>query len=164
MTAEEVISALDLEPLEGEGGYFRFKAPFFSPAGERAGGSILYLMTDSSWSSLHWLPTGESWHYHAGDPVEQLLLFPDGTWTVSILGTDFSAGQRPLVMVPGGVWQGSRPLPVVKEHQKRCGWSLCSTVMVPPFDAQQYIQGKGNLMDQYPDCSQVEDFLAAWET
>lgn len=161
MNASEIIVQLRLEPLEGEGGYFRTLAPYLSSGGKRIGSSILYLMTDTSWSSLHTLPTDESWHFSAGDPIEQLLLEPDGSWSVRILGSDVISGQLPVTMVRGGRWQGSRPW---RGGENRVGWSLCSTVMCPPFDARQYIQGREELPGRYPGCSLVREFLAPWGT
>ncbi|WP_215904614.1 cupin domain-containing protein [Parasphaerochaeta coccoides] len=159
MNASDVISRLGLEPLEGEGGYFRPLSPFLSPQGEKIGSGILYLMTTASWSSLHLLSADESWHFAAGDPVEQLLLEPDGSWSVRILGADIMAGHIPAAMVEKGRWQGSRPYP-----GGEAGWSLCTAVMCPPFDDQQYIQGREDLLNHYHGCALVREFLAAWGT
>ena len=37
-----------------------------------------------------------------------LLLYPDGHDEVVRLGTDLAAGERVQMVVPRGVWQGSR--------------------------------------------------------
>ena len=52
--AKEVIENLDLSPLNGEGGFFRFLHEF----GEHSG-SIYYLVTDKSFSHLHALTDDE---------------------------------------------------------------------------------------------------------
>ena len=45
------------------------------------------------------------------DPVEMLLLYPDGSGHTATLGTDILAGMRPQIVVPGGVWQGATMAP-----------------------------------------------------
>ena len=57
---------------------------------------------------MHQLRADEVFHFYLGDSVEMLQLKPDGTGELIILGPDFERGMRPQVLVPGGVWQGSR--------------------------------------------------------
>lgn len=39
-------------------------------------------------SDMHRLPTDEIWHFYLGDPIELLLLHPDGTDELIVLGHD----------------------------------------------------------------------------
>ncbi|MBS7379462.1 MAG: hypothetical protein KIG41_07570 [Sphaerochaetaceae bacterium] len=48
--AKKIIEKLSLEPLEGEGGYFRFLKEYGNGAG-----CIYYLVTEESFSHLHLL-------------------------------------------------------------------------------------------------------------
>lgn len=64
-----------------------------------------------SFSDMHRLPTDEIWHFYLGDPVELLLLHPDGRDELIILGTDVLAGQRIQATVPSGAWMGARLRP-----------------------------------------------------
>lgn len=110
---------LDLAPHPEEGGFFKetYRAPLVlaadalpeAYAGRRAASTaIYYMLTPGTFSELHKLPTDEVFHFYMGDPVEQLQLAPDGGARTVVLGTDLAAGQRPQVVVPGGVWQGAR--------------------------------------------------------
>lgn len=65
----------------------------------------------SSFSDMHRLPTDEIWHFYLGDPIELLLLFPDGRDELVVLGGDVLAGQRIQTVVPHGVWMGARLRP-----------------------------------------------------
>jgi predicted cupin superfamily sugar epimerase len=156
MTAETIIELLDLKPLPGEGGFYRetWKSPEIVNSGslpanykEKRSFStcIYYLLTPDSFSALHALPTEEIWHFYLGDPIEQLQLFPDGTGKVVEIGNDFLACQIPQVIVPKGVWQGSR----LKNGGK---FALVGTTMSPGFEFEDYLPGnKEELLQKYPD-------------
>lgn len=162
LTAQEVIDKLGLEPLQGEGGYYKVAHACFDSRGVQLAGSIWYLVTPDSFSSLHWLPTDEIWYHCLGDPLEQLLLAPDGTWSIRRLGDDLAQGESPMSVVPGGYWQGTRLAQFDIDHVCSCegrfGYALCSTVMSPPYDATTYRQGTKELSLQYPDCP-LQGFL-----
>lgn len=64
-----------------------------------------------SFSDMHRLPTDELWHFYLGDPIELLLLHPDGRDELVILGTDVLGGQRVQTTVPAGTWMGARLRP-----------------------------------------------------
>ena len=64
-----------------------------------------------SFSDMHRLPTDEVWHFYLGDPIELLLLHPDGGDELVILGAGVLAGQRVQAVVPAGTWMGARLRP-----------------------------------------------------
>ena len=75
------------------------------------GSAIYYLLTaePDCFSALHKLPTEEIYHFYLGDPVEMLLLYPDGRIERVILGQDLLGGQQVQFVVPTqcrakGVW------------------------------------------------------------
>ncbi len=148
LTAQEVIDLLGLEPLPGEGGYYRetYRAArrVPGPGGEKsAGTAIYYLLTPDTCSALHRLPTDEVYHFYLGGPVELLLLGPDGGRVV-VLGTDLRAGQRPQAVVPAGVWQGSCVA-------GGAPFALLGTTMAPGFDFRDYEPGqRDQLVRAYP--------------
>lgn len=149
--AESLVKTLQLERLEGEGGYFR-RIHTFSEGGVELGSVILYLMTSSSFSSLHYLPSDEVWYFLEGSEAQQLVLYADQSHSVTILGPA-SKGLSPVVTVKGGCWQGTRPI-------DKGGWTLCATTMVPPFDGRTYRQGTKELVELYPECPLVKQFLS----
>lgn len=157
MNKEEVIALLGLKPLPGEGGYF---APTYRSSHEiprdalssgysgprPLGGAIYFLIDGVNFSAIHRLRGDEIWHFYLGDPVEMLLLDPDGTHRVVTLGVDLHAGRRPQVIVPGGVWQGAR-------LASGGEFALLGTTMAPAFDEADFELGKRvQLMAAYPQC------------
>ena len=157
MNAAEIIKQLQLEPLPEEGGFFRrtYQSTEKIPSGilprhyqqELAVGTAIYaLFTPTDFSALHRLDSDEIYHFYAGDPLEMLLLNPDGTGEQFILGTDFQAGMQPQKVVEKGVWQGSRSIPG-GQH----GFSLIGTTMTPGFEWQGFELGeRQTLLSQYP--------------
>ena len=57
---------------------------------------------------MHRLKSNEIYPFYLGDPVEILQLSPGGSGEIIDIGPDLQAGMRPQVLVPRGVWQGSR--------------------------------------------------------
>jgi predicted cupin superfamily sugar epimerase len=155
LTAAQVIAALDLKPHPVEGGYFRetyrsadrLSADALSPrygAARDASTAIYYLLTPDTFSAIHRLATDEVFHFYLGDPVEMLLLHPDGRGKVVTLGPDLGAGQRPQVVVPRGVWQGSSLAP-------GGAFALLGCTVAPGFDYIDYETGRRDpLTARYP--------------
>src|SRR5579862_6478386 len=115
MTANEIKALLKLEPHPIEGGFFRrtytCTRTIDSENGPRnIGSAIYYLLEAGTFSELHVLSSDEIFHFYLGDPVEMLQLHPDGRSAVLLLGPDLSADQHVQVVVPAGVWQGTRLL------------------------------------------------------
>lgn len=154
----QIIDLLGLRPLPAEGGLFiqsycssesippEALPGRYPPHPKPFGTAIYYLLTNEpdSFSALHRLPTDEVFHFYLGDPVETLLLFPDGSSRIFILGPDLLAGQRPQLVVPQGVWQGSRLLPGGE-------YALLGSTMAPGFTEDDYEGGKRDvLINLYP--------------
>ena len=158
MTAQEIIALLNLQPLPKEGGFFRQsyqsaeKIPQNAlPARYRQdmvfGTAIYFLLTPDSYSAMHRLNTDEIFHFYLGDPVEMLLLHPNGDGEVFILGSELQAGMRPQKLVSQGVWQGAK-LATGGER----GFALLGTTMAPGFEWDGFELGRRDaLIEQYPD-------------
>jgi len=157
VTAKQLIEHLKLEPLPIEGGYFRqtyrsdetlarSALPARYPSERVFGTAIYYLLSDEPdcFSALHRLPTEEIYHFYLGDPVELLLLHPDGPSQRVVLGPEIFGGQQVQFVVPRGVWQGSRLIPGGR-------WALLGTTMAPGYDASDFEGGEREaLMQQFP--------------
>jgi predicted cupin superfamily sugar epimerase len=151
-TADAVIELLGMKPLTFEGGYFAethragLLAPEhvpWSPADHRSlKTAIYYLLTPDTMSAMHLLPGDEVFHHYLGDPVRQLQLFPDGTGQMVTIGSNLFAGERPQVVVPGGIWQGALLDP------GRFGFALMGTTMAPGFDHRDFELGNLNALCQ----------------
>ena len=113
MNADEIKRLLKLEPHPIEGGFFRRTYTAAETVdlarGKRAvGTAIYYLLEPGTFSEMHVLDSDEMFHFYLGDAVEMLQLFPDGRSAVVVLGQDLAVGQQVQVVVPAGVWQGTR--------------------------------------------------------
>lgn len=167
MTAEQLIAHLKLEPLPVEGGHYRqtWVADEAIPAAglpprygyaKSFGTAIYYLLTSAadSFSALHRLATDEVYHFYLGDPVEMLLLHPQGHWQRVLLGHDLLGGQQVQFTVPRGVWQGSRLV-------RGGNFALMGTTMAPGFDLQDFEAGKrDDLTQAYPEAAELIRALA----
>ncbi len=144
-TPAELIDGLGLEPLPLEGGFYRETYRSALPFGGKAASTaIYYLLTADAFSALHRLPTDEVFHLYLGGPVRMLQLFPDGTGRVLLVGQDVLGGQSPQVVVPAGVWQGSRLADGVT-------FALLGTTMAPGFDFADYeASDRAELTRLYP--------------
>lgn len=164
LDADQIIARLGLVPLGFEGGFYaehhrsplalaqdalpeRYRGP------RRASTAIYYLLTPSSLSLMHRLKTAEVYHFYLGDPVEQLMLHPDGSSETVELGSDLLAGQRVQHVVPEGVWQGSR----LKSGGR---FALMGTTMAPGFELDDFELGdRAALVTAYPDRAELLDAL-----
>ena len=164
--AEEIIKLLNLQPLPLEGGYFavthtsdeRLSTSSLPGRYQRPrdlSGAIYYLETPEQFSAMHRLPTDEIYYFHMGDPLELLLLDPDGGGKQVTLGHDLKSGHVLQVLAPRHYWQGSRPKPGGKH-----GYSLVSTSMAPGYaegDAE-FVSGNALAM-QYPQYTDLIEQL-----
>lgn len=150
MTADDVIRILNLQPHPVEGGFFReiYRSERNVPAygGTRSlATTIYYLLKPGHVSELHVLPGDEIFHFYVGAPVSMLQLHPDGTGRNIVLGNDLIAGQVPQLVVPAGVWQGTRLVGTD-------GFALLGATMAPGFDYTDYVGGsRTELTARWPD-------------
>lgn len=163
VTPQQLIQYLNLELLPVEGGYFRqtYQSAEVIPRqglparyhSEKAFSTAIYYLLSSdpdSFSALHRLPTDEMYHFYLGDPVEMLLLHPDGRSQRVVLGSDVLNGQAVQFVVLRDVWQGSRLVPGGR-------FALLGTTMAPGFGPDDFVAGdRSALIRHYPDCA---DFI-----
>ncbi len=139
LTASEMCQRLGLTPHPVEGGHFRETHRCARST------AIYYLLEGAGLSEMHRLPGDEIYHFYAGDPLETLLLFPDGTGRVVEVGADVAGGQVPQLVIPGGVWQGS--VRTAGPH----GWALIGATMAPGFEYADYERGlRADLCHRWP--------------
>jgi len=150
-----IVRALGLVPLPQEGGLYAetYRSARILPAGsagpEQTGPracatAIYYLVTPTRFSALHRVASTEIFHFYLGDAVSMLQLHPDGRATAHAIGTAIAAGQRPQVVAPRGVWQGTRLLPGGR-------FALLGCTVSPGFDFSDYEHGsRAALTRAYP--------------
>lgn len=155
--ASDVIQMLGLQPLPGEGGYYRETyrskevVEITFPGEEKSvarslNTQIYYMVTEESFSVLHRLKQDEVYHYYSGLPSELFLIFPSGGAKIVKLGPNINKGEIPQLLIPAGTWQG------VRLENGRAGWSLMGTSVSPGFDFSDFEAGtRERLVEQYPD-------------
>ncbi len=140
-TLGDVVSALDLSPLPGEGGFFR-RTHF-----DARGSVILYCIGGAHVSKMHRLTSPETWYHHSGATVELLVIDEESATTV-VLGPDREAGELPHFTVKADAWQGA---------VSHGSWSVLSTSMAPRFEPGMIELGAVEaLIVGHPD---VEDLI-----
>ena len=164
LTADEVKRVLGLVPHPREGGWFvemyqssemlsakhladeRYDGP------RRTGTAIYYLLEPDTFSEMHVLESDEIFHHYAGDAVEMLQLHPGGSSRHVVIGRDLRMGERPQVVVPRGVWQGSRLLPSAQRDADAHGWALLGCTVSPGFDYADYSSApRAELIARWPE-------------
>jgi uncharacterized protein len=116
MTSTAELLGLSAHP---EGGWYRetWRSPVsFAPAGypgpRAAATGIYFLLAPGERSRWHRVRSDELWLWHSGGPLT-LSFGGDGPEPELerevVLGPDLAAGQRPQVLIPGGVWQAAAP-------------------------------------------------------
>ena len=146
--AADLVSLFGMADMETESIAFRqtWVSPITAPDGHPLGTAIVALLTGDpgSFSDLHRLPTDEIWHFYLGDPIELLLLHPDGTDEVRLLGHDVLAGQLVQTTVPAGAWMGARVRP-------GGSFALFGNTMAPGYVLQDFEAGDAaELVRRYP--------------
>ena len=155
MTADQLISQLNLQPHPKEGGFFRetyravdnVSVPRYS-GNRSASTAIYYLLKPGTFSALHRLASDEIFHFYLGSPVRMIQLSGAGGKEI-VLGQDLSRGQQLQVFVPQGVWQGSLMEP-------GGDFALLGCTVAPGFDYADYEHGqREELLRQYPEHAEM---------
>jgi uncharacterized protein len=149
MTAAEIKAMLRLEPHPVEGGWYRRtytsgRAVELERGVRAVGTAIYYLLEEGTFSELHMLESDEIFHFYLGDAVEMLQLYPDGRSALFTLGPDLERGQTVQLVVPAGVWQGTRLVEGGKV-------ALLGCTVSPGFDFADYRAGSfAELGEKWP--------------
>ena len=120
-------------------------------ATDHATGTAIYaLETREGFSALHRLETDEVYHWYGGSALEMLLLYPDGHGETLTLGPDVFKGERPQIVIPHGVWQGSRPVVTAGPD----AYTFLGTTVSPGFEYGDFRMGtRAELLKGYPKFS-----------
>ncbi|NKF23187.1 cupin domain-containing protein [Solimonas marina] len=156
-TAARIIAKLHMQKIPDEGAWFAgtYQSPIRIPqsalparydSARNLGSGIYALITRDDFSAMHRLLTDETWHFYSGDPIELLLLYPDGRNRIVTLGSDVLAGQQPQFTVPAGVWMGARP-----QGNDANAYALFGCTLAPGFDYGDYQAGYRDVLQAaYP--------------
>jgi uncharacterized protein len=155
MDAATLKRLFNLVPHPREGGYYartweseeiipHSALPDRYSAQRLAGTCIYYLLDPNSFSEIHRLQSDEIYHFYLGDPIELLMLHPNGSSKTVQVGSDIEKGQIPQLVIPKNVWQGSRLV-------SGGGFALIGCTVSPGFDFADYEAGsRAALIHAYP--------------
>ncbi|HEX2056319.1 MAG TPA: cupin domain-containing protein [Nitrospiraceae bacterium] len=128
------------------------------PAGYEASrpfGSVLYfLVTPDVQIRLHRIRPDQMYHHYLGAPLEVLLLYPDGTGEIAVVGPHLAAGMRPQLFIPSGTFHISR-------LRRGSDFALLGTTEWPAFEPPDLELGDPNkLVMEYPALRhEIQDFV-----
>ena len=159
-SAEEVIAALGLVPLEIEGGHFRelYRCGCLAHTQQprSCATMIYYLLTGTQRSAWHTVASDEVWLHLDGVPARQALISHDGTWSEALLGPGLQPGQSRYTLVPAGAWQSTVPA-----SSRADDWALFTCTVAPGFDyADLTVAGVEELSARFPRWTER---LREWE-
>ncbi|WP_414979860.1 cupin domain-containing protein [Congregibacter sp.] len=152
-SADELIQSLGLEG-HVEGGYYRrtYEASdqprVHTEDGERFRmTSIYYLLTSGGpVGHFHRNRSNIVHYFHLGDPIEYVLIHPDGELQTVIMGPDPRQGHHLQLTVAGGVWKASR-----LNLQGAQSYGLISEAVSPGFDYRDMKLGiTSELLAEFP--------------
>lgn len=156
---EDIIKYLDLLP-HPEGGYY--KETYRSTGninvdslaqnynGKRSYSTCIYfLLTSTNFSAFHKIKQDEIWHFHEGSPIRLHTISEKGIHQEHCIGTDFSAGQKPQLVVEGNHWFAAS---VIEENS----YALVSCTVSPGFDFSDFIlPNRSELAAKFPQHQKV---------
>jgi uncharacterized protein len=164
-TAEEIRAMLELEPHPTCGFVAEtYRSPLKIPAGAlpdaykgvRPFGSALYfLVTPEAQIVLHRIRSDQLYHHYLGDPLEVLMLYPDGGGAVATVGPGLARGERPQLFIPGSTFHTSRLRPAL-------GYALLASTEWPGVEPPDVEHGDATaLIEAYPEYrEQIRAFTA----
>ena len=139
-TFDELAEQFELRPNEPEGTLLH------ETLRNRYSSVVVALTGGEYFSAIHRDHATNVYHFYGGAPREFLMLHPDGRVTTPILGSDYRAGHVPQLVVPAGVWEGSR---------STGEWTLTGGTMAPGWRAEGFEMGdRRKLTAEYPAVSE----------
>lgn len=152
MHHSKIIERMNLIPFPEEGGYYKetYRSNRMIESKELGKKSectaIYYLITPDSFSALHCVDQDEIFHFYAGSPVEMFQILPDGTANTITIGSDIMNDESPQVIVPHGVWQGTKLKDTSEES-----WALLGCTVAPGFEFKNFhLKSRDELLKIYP--------------
>jgi len=147
-TVRELVELWNLQPMGTENVLYTqtYNSETASKTNKASYTAIIALLTheSESFSDMHRLASDELWHFYLGDPIELLLLYPDGGDELVVLGNDVLAGQRLQFLVPAGVWMGA-------QIEQGGEYGVFGNTMAPGFSEQDFEAGvEKDLVEQWP--------------
>jgi uncharacterized protein len=154
---QDVIQKLGLVPLPEEGGYYRetyrsqrlIHSEVLGKKSECT--AIYYLITADSFSALHAVDQDEIFHFYAGSTVEMFQIDERGRGKIITIGNHIFEDEVPQVIVPHGVWQGTK-----LKNPTPTSWALLGCTVAPGFELEHFhLKTRAELIRQFPAHSEL---------
>jgi uncharacterized protein len=156
LTADEIKARLGLE-RRPTGGFVAetYRSPLRMPtlalpepyeSGRPYASVFYFLVTPEAWIVMHRIRGDQLYHHYLGDPLEVLMLCPDGGGAVVTVGSDLKSGMRPQLLIPGGTFHASRLI------GGEAGYALLASTEWPGVEPPDVEDGNIEaLAEAYPD-------------
>ena len=129
LTAADIIRLLELKPHPEGGHYCETFRDSRTVDGKRPISTAIYfLLARGERSHWHKVDAVETWHWHAGAPLQLEIADGERRSTV-MLGPDLANGERPQGVVPMNAWQAAQSLG---------DWTLVGCTVAPGFQFEGF--------------------------
>jgi len=146
MDAKEIIKLYELKP-HPEGGFFRetYRSQYYTEA--------YFFLPKGSRSTLHKIPSDETWHFYLGGPITIAMIQNNGEVKEVVLGSDIKQGQKIKYTVPANLWFGAYP-------HEGTEYALVGCTVAPPFSFKTFEIGKRSaLLQMFPTAKNTVEKL-----
>lgn len=156
MAADEVQRALGLEPHPTCG---FVASSYVSPIavapsglpepfadGRPAGSALYFMVTPQAPVHLHCIRNDQLYHRYAGAALEVLMLLPDGSHRVEVMGDDLGAGEHLQLLIPSSTFHTARLRGAPAD-----AWFLGASTEWPGVDPADVVIGDADeLAERFP--------------
>jgi predicted cupin superfamily sugar epimerase len=164
LTADKIMKALQLIPLEPEGGYFKevyrsdekiekSALPKRFPGSRTLSTSIYYMLKKGMKSTAHRLKADEIWHFYLGGPLTLVEIEPDGKVRKTIMGHDLENGQVLQYVFRRGTVFGAY-------LSDKAEYALIGATVAPGFEYEDFeMPSKEDLLKEFPNAAEAIELL-----
>ncbi|MCB0062250.1 MAG: cupin domain-containing protein, partial [Caldilineaceae bacterium] len=149
MRAQELITALNLRPLNMESGYFDVvyvsaHEVMAADGPSRASNCIYYMLTrEMPQNNLHWVWSDDYQVLIEGGPADFYLFYADGRAEKLTMGRDVSKGERLVIACPGDTYKA------ILLHDE-AEFLLTGSVVTPAWNPQRaHVGGDQSFIERY---------------
>jgi predicted cupin superfamily sugar epimerase len=119
------------------------------------GSALYFLVTPDAQIVMHRIRSDQQYHHYLGDPLDLVMLLPDGSGRLATVGSDLRAGMVPQLFIPGGTFHMAR-------LRAEGRFALLGSTEWPGVDPEDVEHGnRERLMTAYPAWKvQINEFMS----
>ena len=141
LTKEQLIKKLELEK-HPEGGFFKetyrskisisgSSLPLEFDSDRNVSTCIYFMLASDEFSAFHKVNQDEAWHFYLGDSILLHMISPEGEYSKTKIGNDFTADETPQFIVPAHHWFAA-------EIKTEDSFALVGCTVAPGFDFDDF--------------------------